>query len=209
MALVQHKDQPTAGTGCRRAVLSSAQQHQILSSLCAMKRFYIARISVDCLSPIICLLGVKLQPAVWAPTAHCLSHGNGLSQALCSAAAMLCTAAHGHAVSLQHISSLSKGFSLERLLLSGRCRGAVLLGQGWAGTAWISPCFPSCPWSCLSAVVHSNIIKHGGSIFACFPPRAAEGCAQCSLLSLRKNKLKKKKLFFFVQRKEEKIRPFS
>lgn len=144
MALVQHKDQPTAGTGCRRAVLSSAQQHQILSSLCAMKRFYVARISVDCLSPIICLLGVKLQPAVWAPTAHCLSHGNGLSQALCSAAAMLCTAAHGHAVSLQHIYSSSKGFSLERLLLSGRCQGVLCCWDG-AGLALLGSAHASHP----------------------------------------------------------------
>lgn len=94
---------------------------------------------------------------------------------------------------------LGKAFAFR--MVSG---GAVLLGQGWAGTAWISPCFPSCPWSCLSAVVHSNIIKHGGSIFACFPPRAAEGCAQCSLLSLRKNKLKKKKTFFLCKGRKRK-----
>lgn len=158
MALVQHKDQPTAGTGCRRGVLSSAQQHQILSSLCAMKCFYIARISVDCLSPIICLLGVKLQPAVWAPTAHCLSHGNGLSQALCVLLQQRCAPQPMGMLSVcSTFTPRAKVFPWKGFCFQDGVRGCCAAGTGLGWHCLDQPMLPILP---MELFVSSGSFQH-------------------------------------------------
>lgn len=125
---------------------------------------------------------------------------------VCFAAAIAAIIAHKHAVDLQNIYSLSKGFATEWLLLSGGSRiwgsfpgccgngisnhclpysllGAVT-GTGWhCGHVTPLPVLRILPmkWS-LSAKVHLNIVNLWGLIFVCFPPHTAEAYTHFSPL---------------------------